>query len=86
MDPEPCSFFMWNMASAARFCECSRLLEFTADKTLWEGERGRTQTLPVKEGRAGKIEGFAGTQMNICKTPAVFWVLWCKVALPIRLP
>eukprot|EP00752_Nemacystus_decipiens_P011653 g10343.t1 len=36
MDAEPCRFFVWNMASAARFCECSRLLEFTADKTLWE--------------------------------------------------
>eukprot|EP00903_Cladosiphon_okamuranus_P012100 g11355.t1 len=36
MDPEPCGFFLWNMASAARFCECSRLLESTADKTLWE--------------------------------------------------
>lgn len=38
MDAEPCRFFVWNVASAARFCECSRHLESVADQTLWEGE------------------------------------------------
>ncbi|CAM9445856.1 unnamed protein product [Pylaiella littoralis] len=36
MDPEPCRMFLWNAVSAERFCECTRLLKFTADRTLWE--------------------------------------------------
>ncbi|CAN0188123.1 unnamed protein product, partial [Ectocarpus sp. 8 AP-2014] len=41
MDAVPCRLFVWNVASAARFCECSRHLESVADQTLWEDSHGQ---------------------------------------------
>ena len=38
MDTNPCQLFLWDPQSAAKFCECSRLLTATAKTSLWEGE------------------------------------------------
>ncbi|CAM9646708.1 unnamed protein product, partial [Hapterophycus canaliculatus] len=41
MKPEPCRLFVWNVASAGKFCECSRLVESAAKKTLWKDSHGQ---------------------------------------------
>ncbi|CAM9477601.1 unnamed protein product, partial [Scytosiphon promiscuus] len=41
MNPEPCRLFVWNAVSAGRFCECSRLVESAAKKTLWKDSHGQ---------------------------------------------
>ncbi|CAB1109288.1 unnamed protein product [Ectocarpus sp. CCAP 1310/34] len=41
MDAVPCRWFLWDVASAARFCECTRHLESVADQTLWEDSHGQ---------------------------------------------